>query len=530
MKIKGAFPVRWAPEPGKDGTGVTIRTSSTKYAASTSGTIHPTSGWQTSVPSVADGNYLWTWVHVEYSDGTTTDSYSVARMGIDGKGIKSSTVTYSQQQNSVNPATITNWGAFPSTLTEGWWLYTKTHVVYSDNESTDSYSVSQVGVGAYFAGTAEYYAAGASADVCPEGAATAGTYANEQTIQTTWKQERPTLNTSTPYLWNFSISADSRGNKYVTDAICIGNFAKGITSIVETYAISAYGTPDNGGIYPSDIASADWKDEQHAAVPTEAKRYQWNKTETTYNDGSKEYHYHVSAVKGLDGKGATYLDLDNENDSMLFDGQGNLIGGTAGYLTSNIFLYSNGERVKNSPTFSIQSKSSTVSASVSGNVLSVTNITSNTGFVIVQCVYNNVTYTARMTIKRIAGVDKYELVLNHNAVSYNETQGVLSNTSINVEVYRTAQNGSRTKVTTMSTYGLTAKLYPNGMSANAQSISFNTSGNGTSTITADNAASWNNFAIVLFKSDTEVDRETVPINKAKDGGTGPGAGMRDVYS
>ena len=175
MKIKGAFPVRWAAQDGKPGTGVTIVSQTVKYAVSTSGTTHPTSGWQTSVPSVSDGQYLWTWVCVRYSDGTETNSYSVARQGIDGRGIKSSYVTYSQQATSVDPATITDWGSFPSNLTDGYWLYTKTHIVYSDDEATDSSSVSQVGVGSYYAGCQEYWAIGMSDTTPPQGAATPGT-------------------------------------------------------------------------------------------------------------------------------------------------------------------------------------------------------------------------------------------------------------------------------------------------------------------------------------------------------------------
>ena len=84
MKIKGAFPVRWAAQDGNDGKSVTIVKTEIKYAASTSGTTKPSSGWQTTIPFVSEGNYLWTWTHVEYSDGTMTDSYSTVRQGIDG--------------------------------------------------------------------------------------------------------------------------------------------------------------------------------------------------------------------------------------------------------------------------------------------------------------------------------------------------------------------------------------------------------------------------------------------------------------
>ena len=530
MKIKGAFPVRWAAQDGQPGTGVTIVQTTTRYAKSTSGTTRPTSGWQTSVPDVPDGQYLWTWVYVRYSDGTETNSYSVARMGIDGRGIQSSSVTYSQQPTSVDPTTITNWGAFPSTLTDGYWLYTKTHIVYSDQESTDSYSVSQVGVGSYYAGCQEYWAKGSSDSTPPEGAPTAGTYVNGQTIPIsgTWSQDRAKTTAEEPYLWNFEVSADSRGNRYVTQAICIGNFAKGISSIIETYAISAYGAAESGRLYPSDISAGDWTDEQNAAAPTEAKRYQWNRTVVTYNDGSTDTHYHVSAVKGIDGKGAVYIDLDNENDSMLYDGQGTLVSGS---VTSNISLYANGSKVASPPTFSIQSKSSSVTASISGTVLTVSGITSNSGYVIVQCTYNGVVYTSRMTIKRLVGVDKYEIVLDHTAVTYNETKETLSNATITLNIYRTAQNGTRTRVssnTTLNTLGLSAKVYPNGVSTDSEPIYFNGSAVGTISLTAAKAAAWTNFAVVLFKSNAEIDRETVPINKVEDGEQGPGAIILDL--
>ena len=530
MKIKGAFPVRWAAQDGQPGTGVTIVQTTTRYAKSTSGTTRPTSGWQTSVPSVPDGQYLWTWVYVRYSDGNETNAYSVARMGIDGKGIQSSTVTYSQQATSVDLTTITNWGAFPSSLTDGYWLYTKTHIVYSDGNSTDSYSVSQVGVGAYYAGCQEWWAISDSDTTPPEGAPTPGTYVNGQTIPISggWTENRVKGTSEEPYLWNFEISSDSRGNRYVTQAVCIGNFAKGIVSIVETYAISAYGSAGSGRQYPSDISAGDWTDEQNAAAPTEANRYQWNRTVVTYNDDSTDTHYHVSAVKGIDGKGAVYIDLDNENDSMLYDGQGNLVSGN---VTSNIALYANGSKVASPPTFSIQEKSSSVTASISGTVLTVSKITSNSGYVIVQCTYNSVVYTARMTIKRLVGTDKYEIDLNHTAVTYNETKGVLSTATILMNIYRTAQNGTRTRVantTELNALKLTARIYPNGSPTDDRAIPFSSLAVGTISITAEDADDWTNFAVVMFKNNVEIDRETIPINKVEDGDSGADSYLLDL--
>ena len=509
MKIKGAFPVRWAAQNGSDGKGVTIVKTEIKYTVSTSGTDKPSSGWQTTIPSVPDGNYLWTWTHVEYSDGTKTDAYTTARQGIDGRGIQSSSVTYSQQATSVNPENITDWGGFPSELTDGYWLYTRTVITYSDGEPSTSYSVSQIGTGSYYAGTAEYFAAGVSSDTPPEGYAAMGTYVSGQTIQTTWKQERPQLTAETPYLWNFEISSDSRGNRYVTDVICIGNFAKGITSIVETYAISAQNSVPSGRDYPSDIAESDWTDEAHAVAPTDAKRYQWNKTTTTYNDGSVQNNYHISAVKGIDGKGAVYIDLDNENDSMLYDGSGNRV---SGYMVSNIKLYDNGAEIKSGRTFSIDSVSG-VTASISGSTLTVISMSANSGYVIVKCIYNGVPYYARFTCKKIIGTDKYEIVCTPSALTFNDDTDTGSQVTVTIQVYKTAQNGSRTLLQSLPTgYSVIIKWTDTQTTGTAMSYS-----GGKATFKPyDNM--YDRYRIELLDASKNVlDYETIPINHVTNG-------------
>lgn len=520
MKIKGAFPVRWAAQNGADGTGVTVASQQVKYASSTQGTNHPTTGWQTSIPKVADGNFLWTWLHLVFSDGKYTDIYSSTRQGIDGRGIQSSSVTYSQQATSVNPETITNWGGFPSELTDGYWLYTRTVITYSDGAPSTSYSVSQIGTGSYYAGTAEYFAAGVSPDTPPEGYAAMGTYVSGQTIQTTWKQERPQLTAETPYLWNFEISSDSRGNRYVTDVICIGNFAKGITSIVETYAISAQNSVPSGRDYPSDIAEADWKDEAHAVAPTDAKRYQWNKTTTTYNDGSVQNNYHISAVKGIDGKGAIYIDLDNENDSMLYGGSGNLISGN---MVSNIKLYDNGSDKTSGRTFSVDS-SSGVTASISGAVLTITAMSANSGYVVVKCIYNSVPYYARFTCKKVIGTDKYELVCTPSALIFNDDTDTGSQITVTIQVYKTAQNGSRTLLQTLPTgYSVIRKWTDTQTTGTSMAYS-----GGKATFKPyDNL--YNRYRIELLDASQHVlDYETIPVNHVKNGEQGASAFVLDA--
>ena len=69
-------------EKGEDGKGISSTTIT--YQASSSGTSIPTGNWSSSVPTVSAGRYLWTRTIIQYTDGTTSTSYSVGKMGQNG--------------------------------------------------------------------------------------------------------------------------------------------------------------------------------------------------------------------------------------------------------------------------------------------------------------------------------------------------------------------------------------------------------------------------------------------------------------
>ena len=67
---------------GEEGNG--ISGAVVAYGKSSSGTTQPTS-WQSTIPSVPLGQYLWTRVTTSYTDGSAdTVSYSISRIGADG--------------------------------------------------------------------------------------------------------------------------------------------------------------------------------------------------------------------------------------------------------------------------------------------------------------------------------------------------------------------------------------------------------------------------------------------------------------
>lgn len=69
---------------GKGAEGVGVSKSVITYSSSTSGVTPPTSNWVSTIPTVTEGNYLWTRTVLTFTDNTTNTSYSVAKQGSTG--------------------------------------------------------------------------------------------------------------------------------------------------------------------------------------------------------------------------------------------------------------------------------------------------------------------------------------------------------------------------------------------------------------------------------------------------------------
>lgn len=146
---KFSFAVAKAGSNGNDGTSVTITSTSVQYQTGTSGTTAPTGTWSDSVPTVSNGQFLWTRTIVNYSDGKSTTSYSVSYKGTNGNDgtsvtVSSTNVTYQASSDGTTTPTGT-WSPTIPTVNKGEYLWTKTVVTYSDGKSTTSYAVSYQG-------------------------------------------------------------------------------------------------------------------------------------------------------------------------------------------------------------------------------------------------------------------------------------------------------------------------------------------------------------------------------------------------
>lgn len=81
---KFSFAVAKAGTNGTNGTSVSVKSTSVTYQVGTSGTDKPTGAWSTTVPTVPNGQFLWTKTVVNYSDGKSTEAYSVSYKGTNG--------------------------------------------------------------------------------------------------------------------------------------------------------------------------------------------------------------------------------------------------------------------------------------------------------------------------------------------------------------------------------------------------------------------------------------------------------------
>ncbi|WP_329753780.1 hypothetical protein [Catenibacterium mitsuokai] len=147
-----SYSIAFKGQTGQNGTSVTVSSTSVTYQVGASGTTKPTGEWSTTVPNVPNGQFLWTKTVVKYSDGKSTEAYSVSYKGTNGSNgsngtsvtVSSTSVTYQAGTSGTTPPTGT-WSTTVPSVANGQYLWTKTVVNYSDGKHTESYSVSYKG-------------------------------------------------------------------------------------------------------------------------------------------------------------------------------------------------------------------------------------------------------------------------------------------------------------------------------------------------------------------------------------------------
>ena len=257
-------------------TGAGISSVTVTYGESTSASTQPTS-WQSSIPTVAEGSYLWTRTITDYTDTTIPDTvtYTYAKQGVKGDtGSAGSSVTVSkieyQAGTSATASPNGTWSSSVVSVADGNYLWTKT--TFSDGKV--AYGVARQGIkgdtgdtGRGVSSIVEQYYQSTSATAQSGG---------------TWSSSVPTW-ADGKYIWTRSVITYTDSSTSTTSPVCVtgqkggtGNTGVGISSIDVWYYQSTSATALSGGSWVTTAPT--WID----------GKYVWTKTITTYTNNTTD--------------------------------------------------------------------------------------------------------------------------------------------------------------------------------------------------------------------------------------------------
>ncbi len=226
--------------------GASITVTDVQWAEGTSGTTAPSSGWQSSIPSVAQGK--WLWCRTTYSDGTTTDTCSY--MGTDGDDGASVHVQSSTKSGGTTTVVLTD-GTTSTTLT-----------IDDGADGTDGVNGTN---GANGANGYVHIAWANSADGSQDFSTSVS--ANKKYIGVYSDNTQADSTSYASYSWSLIKGADGTDG---TDGV-------GISAMVDQYYLSTSNSAQVDGT---------WRIEQPAWEPG---KYIWTRSQITWDDNSVTY-------------------------------------------------------------------------------------------------------------------------------------------------------------------------------------------------------------------------------------------------
>lgn len=144
-------------EKGDTGDAASIVSTAIEYQTSSSGTTVPSGTWSSTVPTVAQGDFLWTRTTLTFNSGSPIVSYAVSYAGVDGQGSPSSATpqmdsgsgsagigTSFSRDDHIHPtdtsrAAVSDFVSFTVTLTTAGWS-NNAQTVSNANFATNGYA------------------------------------------------------------------------------------------------------------------------------------------------------------------------------------------------------------------------------------------------------------------------------------------------------------------------------------------------------------------------------------------------------
>lgn len=147
---------------------------------------------------------------------------------------------------------------------------------------------------------------------------------------------------------------------------------------------------------------------------------------------------------GQDGKNAIRLDLDNDNDTMLYDSNGQPVSGD---IITNAQLYDGATPVPSDlVTYDVDSSEGCewTQNPQNSSRFTVTGMNAAVGWLRIKATYNRETYLATLTLKKIVGQCKYDIVTSVSAITKDANTGILSPGTVTAYIRKTDASGNVT--------------------------------------------------------------------------------------
>ncbi len=252
---KFSFAVALKGATGSTGaTGKGVKSSLVEYNADASATTTPTDAWSTTIPSVPQGQYLWTRTTITYTDNTTSISYSVARQGQNGSTGATGSQWYSGTgiTGTSTTATIFSGSGVANARINDMYLNTSTGYTYKCTVAGNASAAKWVYAGSIKGNTGATGGTGATGNGVKSVTITYRASTSNTTTPTgTWQSSPPNVAAGS-YLWTKTVFNFTNG----TSSTPQYSVAKqGATGANGADAISMSITSSNGTVFKNNNGS-----------------------------------------------------------------------------------------------------------------------------------------------------------------------------------------------------------------------------------------------------------------------------------
>ena len=249
---KFSFAVARTGNTGATGKGIK-GTPVSEYVGSSSNTTVPTSGWSTTIPSVAQGQYLWTRVTTTYTDNTTSVSYSVAKQGSTGATGTTGSQWYSGTgiTGTSTTATAFSGSGVANARVNDMYLNTSTGYTYKCTVAGNATNAKWVYAGSIKGATGSKGDTGATGNGISKAEITYASSTSNTTAPTSGWQSTPPSVAAGSYLWTRTIFTYTSGGTATQYSVA----KQGATGAAGADAITLTITSSNGTVFKNNSGS-----------------------------------------------------------------------------------------------------------------------------------------------------------------------------------------------------------------------------------------------------------------------------------